>query len=153
MFNQSIFLNENKYQALNIIIVETSRFCRNFLANAIASQRTYHQIMAVDKIEEVFSLMYEEVEIDIIFFDINSGLNLNDLAIIKAISKDTTFIHWSNCQHPEIIELLHSLEVNSFCLKDSNADSWIAAIDLIATNPNILYVDERLNNCLPLLAG
>ena len=153
MFNQLIPINNNKYQALNIVIVEPSRFNRAFLANAIASTRSYHQIMAVDKIEEVFSLMYEEVAIDIIIFDINAGLNLNDLSIIKAISQDTAFIHWSNCQHPEIIELLHSLEVNSFCLKDSNPDSWISAIDCIATNPNILYVDERLNYCLPLLAG
>ena len=153
MFNQLIPVHKNKYQALNIVIVESSRFRRSFLANAIASQRWYHQIMAVDKIEEVFSLMYEEVAIDIIIFDIDLGLNLKDISLIKAISKDTAFIHWSDCQHPEIIELLHDLKVNSFCLKDSNSDSWIAAIDCIATNPNILYVDERLNYCLPLLAG
>lgn len=153
MFNQLIPVHKNKYQALNIVIVESSRFRRSFLANAIASQRAYHHIMVVDKIEEVFSLMYGEVEIDVIFFDIDSGLKVNDISIIKAISKDTAFIHWSNCQHPEIIELLHNLEVNSFCLKDSNYQNWIAAIDCIATNPNILYVDERLNHCLPLLAS
>lgn len=152
MFGLTPFIN-NKYKTLNIVIVESSRFSRTFLAEAIATSRPYHNIMAVDKIEEVFSLMYEEVAIDLIFFDIDSGLNLNDLSIIKAIAKDTAFIHWSNCQHPEIIELLHGLEVNSFCLKDSNSDSWTAAIDCIATNPNILYVDERLNSCLPLLAG
>ena len=153
MFNKLTSFTSDRYKALNIVIVESSRFCRNFLAREISSQRSYHHIMAVDKIEEVFSLMYGEIEIDLIFFDIDSGLNLNDLSIIKAISQDTAFIHWSNCQHPEIIELLHSLEVNSFCLKDSNSDSWIAAIDCIVTNPNILYVDERLNYCLPLLAG
>lgn len=153
MFNQLISVQKNKYRALNIVIVESSRFRRSFLAQAIASQRGYHQIMAVDKIEEVFSLMYEEVAIDLIFFDIDLGLNLKDISLIKAISQDTAFIHWSNCRHPEIIELLHGLEVNSFCLKDSNANSWIAAIDCIATNPNILYLDERLNQCLPLLAG
>jgi DNA-binding NarL/FixJ family response regulator len=153
MFNKLTSLTSDRYKALNIVIVESSRFCRNFLAREIAAQRSYHHIMAVDKIEEVFSLMYGEIEIDIIFFDLDSGLNLHDLSIIKAISEDTAFIHWSNCQHPEILELLHGLEVNSFCLKDSNPDSWIAAIDLIVTNPNILYLDERLNQCLPLLAG
>ena len=153
MFNQLIPFNQNNYQALNIVIVEASRFQRAFLANAIAFQRSYHHIMAVDKIEEVFSLMYEEVTIDLIFFDVDSGLNLNDIAIIKAISNNMAFIHWSNCQHPEIIELLHELKVNCFCCKNSNSDNLIAAIDLIVTNPNILYLDEHLKQCLPLLTN
>ena len=151
MFNDFIPLRDNQYQALNIAIVEPNLDRRDFLVKAIAKYRPYHNIMALDSIEEVFSLIYGEVEIDAILFDLEPVLDVNNISIINAISPDTAFIHWSNCQHPEIIELLHSLGVNSFCFKSSGTEILIAAIDSIATNPNILYLDEHLNNCLPLL--
>ena len=62
-----------------------------------------------------------------------------------------SLIHWSNCQHPEIIELLYSLGINSFCVKDSEPNAIAEAIDLAAYYPQSLYVDEKLHNCLPLL--
>lgn len=153
MFNQFLPFPNKHYKSLNIIIVEPSKFCRAFLANTIASSRPYHNIMAIDNIEEVFSLMYEEVKIDVIIFALESTLELDNISIVSAISPEIAFMHWSNCQHPEIIELLHNLGVNSFCLRDSAAITLISAIDSIATNPNILYIDERLNQCLPLLAS
>ena len=97
--------------------------------------------------------MYQEVKVDLIVFDINLGLNVKDLSIIEVVSPSTSFLHWSSCQHPEIIELLHASGINSFCLKDSHSDNLIAAIDSINTNPNILYLDERLEKCLPLLTS
>jgi DNA-binding NarL/FixJ family response regulator len=153
MFNQFITFTNKHYKSLNIVIVEGSNFYRAFFGNAIASSRPYHNIITVSKIEEVFSLMYEEVNIDAILFDIESILDVNNIAIISAISPEIAFMHWSSCQHPEIIELLHGLGVNSFCLKDSTSTTLVSAIDSIVTNPNILYIDERLNQCLPLLAS
>lgn len=153
MFDQFIPFINKQYKALNILIVEPSKFYTAFLENAIACSRPYHNIMTLDKIEDVFSLMYEEVQIDAIVFDLDSMSELDNIAIVNAISPEIAFMHWSHCQHPEIIELIHQLGVNSFCLKDSNASTLIAAIDSIATNRHILYIDERLNQCLPLLAS
>ncbi|VEP15228.1 Response regulator containing a CheY-like receiver domain and an HTH DNA-binding domain [Hyella patelloides LEGE 07179] len=153
MLNKLIPFSNNQYKAINILIVEHSNFRRAFLTNAIAKTRPYHNIIAVDSIEEVFSLMYGEVHIDSILFDIEPLFDVNNISIINAISPEIAFIHWSDCQHPEIIELLHGLGVNAFCLKDSNLLTLVSAIDSIATNPQILYVDERLNQCLPLLVS
>ena len=151
MLNKPIPLRDHQYQALNIVIAESNMDRRNFIIKAIAKFRPYHNIMALDDIEEVFSLIYGEVVIDVILFDIEPLLDVNNISIINAISPEIAFIHWSNCQHPEIIELLYNLGVNSFCFKSSSAEILITALDSIATNPNILYLDEYLNECLPLL--
>ena len=143
----------NKYQPLNIVIAESNEFHKAFLARAIAKIRPYHNIIVIDSLEEIFTLMYGEVKIDVVFFDLDSGADINDLKIIRAISPEIAFVHWSNCQHPEIIELLYDLSVNSFCLKRSSPDTFIDAIDSIGKNPKILYMDELLNKCLPLLAS
>ena len=155
MFNQLFpsIDRQYKYKSLNIIIVESDRPHREFLAKAISSSRPHHHIMAVDDIEEIFSLMYGEVAIDLILFDIESMLDANNIAIINAISPEISFIHCSDCQHPEVIELLYGLGVNSFCLKNSTYETLTMAMDSIATNPKILYLDEHLNQCLPLLAN
>ena len=153
MFNKVIpFINE-RYHKLNIVIVEPSKFHRAFLSKAIADNRPYHSVTLLENMEQVFVRVYGEMKIDVIFFDLESNIDINNIAILKAVSPKMSFVHWSYCKHPEIIEYLHELEVNSFCLKDSTAPTLITAIDSIATNPNILFVDERLNKCLPLLAS
>ena len=153
MFNQLVPFVDNKYKALNIVVVESNKFHQAFLDKAIAESRSYHRITVVDSIEEVFSFLYSEIQIDAIFFDLESNLDVDNIAILHAISPEISFVHWSYCRHPEIIEYLHRLGVNSFCLKDSSSPTLVTAIDSIATNPKILFVDERLNKCLPLLAS
>ena len=153
MLNRFISMVDNQYKVLNIVVAEPSKFCRAFVANQIISERPYHNIVTVNKIEEVFSLMYAEMPIDLILFDVDSLAELNNISLISAILPEVAFISWSNCQHPEVIELLHRSKVNSFCLKDSSSSTIVSAVDSIATNPQILFVDERLKSCLPLLAN
>ena len=104
-----------------------------------------------DNLEQVFSLIYGEVELDLIFFDIETEKDTKNLKILKAISPNTALVHWSDYKHPEVVELLNELGVKTFCMKDSRPKTIIQAIDTVEKNPNIIYVDERLNNCLPLL--
>ncbi|MEM9276173.1 MAG: DNA-binding response regulator, partial [Cyanobacteria bacterium P01_F01_bin.143] len=122
-----------------------------FLGRAIELRRPHHKILAVDNLEQVFSLIYGEVELDLIFFDIETEKDTKNLKILKAISPKTALVHWSNYKHPEVVELLNELGVKTFCMKDSRPKTIIQAIDTVEKNPNIIYVDERLNNCLPLL--
>ena len=146
------FVN-SRYKALSIVVVESSKFHSTFLLKAIADSRPYHKVTVVESLEDIFSCLYSEMQIDVIFFDLEVQQNTENISIINAIAPEISFVHWSYCKHPEIIEYLHKLEVNSFCLKDSTSPTLISAIDSIATNPNILYVDERLTKCLPLLAN
>ena len=151
MLNKILSFKRIKPKPLTILIVEPRSDSKAFLGRVIELKRPYHEILAVNNWEQVFSLIYSEVTLDLIFFDIETEKNTNNLKMIRAVSPSTAFIHWSNCKHPEVIELLNELGVNSFCLKDSRAKTIIDAIDTVEKNPNILYVDERLNNCLPLL--
>ena len=153
MNNQVVPFVNSRYKALQIIVVESGKFHSSFLTNAIAERRPYHKVTVVENLEDVFSCLYDDMEIDVIFFDLELQPNTENISIIKAIAPEISFVHWSYCKHPEIIEYLHKLDVNSFCLKDSSSPTLISAIDSIATNPNILYVDERLTKCLPLLAN
>ena len=139
------------YKPLTILIVEPNPCRKAFLGRAIELRRPNHKIIAVDDLQQVFSLMYGEVKLDLIFFDIETENDTKNLKIIRAISPNTALVHWSNYKHPEVVELLNGLGVKTFCLKDSQPQTIIEAIDTVEKNPNILYVDERLNNCLPLL--
>ena len=136
---------------LNILIVESNHRDRAFLGRAIEINQPHHQIYVAENLEQVFSLMYSEVHLDIIFFDIEPKIDLDNLTMIQAITPETILIHWSKCQHPEIIELLHEMGINSFCLKDSEPRIILEAIEISKTNPKFLYLDERLGECLPLL--
>ncbi len=136
---------------LNILIVESNYRDRAFLGRAIEINQPDHQIYVAEHLEQVFSLMYSEVSLDIIFFDIEPKIDLNNLTMIQAIAPETILIHWSKCQHPEIIELLHDIGINSFCLKDSEPRIILEAIEISQTNAKFLYLDERLGECLPLL--
>ena len=95
--------------------------------------------------------MYEQMDINILFFDIEEERNTDNLSLIKAISPQTSLIHWSDYQHPEVIELLYSLGVNSFCTKESDAEIILEATDLAINYPQSLYLDQRLSQCLSLL--
>ncbi|MEO0835167.1 MAG: hypothetical protein AAFY16_04075, partial [Cyanobacteria bacterium J06642_3] len=77
--------------------------------------------------------------------------NTDNLSLIKAISPSTRLIHWSDYRHPEVIELLYSLGINSFCTKESDAEIVLEATDLAANYPQSLYMDQKLHQCLPLL--
>lgn len=151
MLNKLFSCKEINYQPLTILIVESNPGRKAFLGRAIEIRRPNHKILAVDDLSQVFSLMYGEVKLDLIFFDIETEKNMKNLKIIKAISPNTALVHWSNYKHPEVVELLNELGVKTFCMKDSQPKTIIEAIDTVEKNPNILYVDERLNNCLPLL--
>ncbi len=136
---------------MTILIVESNPCRRDFLGTAIELRRPHHKIFAVDDLEQVFSLVYGEVKLDLVFFDIETEKDTKNLKIIKAISPNTALVHWSNYKHPEVVELLNELGVKTFCMKDSQPKTIIEAIDTVEKNPNILYIDERLNDCLPLL--
>ncbi len=144
-------LKKFNQKSLTIFIVEPNPCRRAFLGRAIELRRPHHRIFAVDDLEQVFSLLYEEVALDLIFFDIETEKDTKNLKIMRAISPNTALVHWSNNKHPEIVELLNELGVKTFCMKDSQPKTIIEAIDTVEKNPNILYIDERLNNCLPLL--
>lgn len=139
------------YKSLNIVIVESNQQQGKQLAELIKSQRPNHQVLILKDSEQIFSLMYGEVAMDIIFFDIEAELNTDNLALIKAISPQTSLIHWSDYQHPEVIELLYSLGVNSFCTKEGDGSIVLEAMDLAGNYPQSLYLAQQLHQCLPLL--
>ena len=151
MLDKLFSAQEINSKPLTILIVEPKPCRKAFLGRAIELRRPHHEILAVNNLAEVFPLMYNEVKLDLIFFDIETENNTRNLKIIRAISPNTALVHWSNYKHPEVVELLNELGVKTFCLKDSQPKIIIEAIDTVEKNPNILYVDERLNNCLPLL--
>ena len=137
--------------SLNVLIIEPNRQQGRLLSELIKTQRPHLKVLLLEDSEQVFSLMYGQMPIDILFFDIEEESNTDNLALIKAISPQTSLIHWSDYQHPEVIELLYSLGVNSFCTKESDAEIILEATDLASNYPQSLYLDQKLHQCLPLL--
>ncbi len=136
---------------LNVVVIEPNRQQGTQLCQLIKINRPNLKVTFLDNSEQVFSLMYGEMAIDILFFDIEGESDTDNLALFKAISPETSIIHWSDYQHPEVIELLYSLGVNSFCTKESDAKIILEAIDLAVNYPQSLYLDQKLYKCLPLL--
>lgn len=136
---------------LNVVIIEPNKLLSKHLSELIISHRPQFKVIVLEDSEQVFSLMYGEMDIDILFFDIEAETDTDNLALIKAISPQTSAIHWSDYQHPEVIELLYNLGVNSFCTKESDANIVLEATDLAANYPQSLYLDCKLHQCLPLL--
>ncbi len=135
----------------NVVIIESNRHQGRELSQLIKTNRPELQILLLENSEQVFSLIYGQMVIDVLFFDIESESNTDNLALIKAITPQTSLIHWSDYQHPEVIELLYSLGVNSFCTKESDAAILLEATDLATNYPQSLYLDSKLHKCLPLL--
>lgn len=138
-------------QLLDVVIVEPNRQHGKQLYQLIKTQRPNLKVILLDNSEQVFSLMYGEMNIDILFFDIESESDTDNLALFKAISPESSVIHWSDYRHPEVIELLYSMGVNSFCTKESDAEIVLEAIDLAVSYPQSLYLDQKLHKCLSLL--
>lgn len=136
---------------LNVVIIEPNRQQGRQLYQLIKTQRSNLNVILLDNSEQVFSLMYGEMNIDLLFFDIESESDTDNLALFKAIAPESSIIHWSDYRHPEVIELLYSLGVNSFCTKESDAEVVLEAIDLAVNYPQSLYLDQKLYKCLPLL--
>ena len=136
---------------LNVVIIEPNQQQGKQLYQLIKTQRPNLKVILLDDSEQIFSLMYGEMKIDILFFDIEAELNTDNLALFKAISPDSSVIHWSDYRHPEVIELLYSMGINSFCTKESDAEIVLEATDLAVNYPQSLYLDRRLHKCLPLL--
>lgn len=136
---------------LNVVIIEPNRQQGKQLSSLISEHRPNLKVMVLDNSEQIFSLMYGEMNIDILFFDIESESDTDNLALFKAIAPESSVIHWSDYRHPEVIELLYSLGVNSFCTKESDAETVLEAIDLAVSYPQSLYLDQKLHKCLPLL--
>ncbi|MGF1540814.1 MAG: DNA-binding response regulator [Pleurocapsa sp.] len=141
---------QEKYKPLSIVIVESDREWEIRLTNAIKNKRPNYKILIVDNLEQIFSLLHGDIKIDLVFFDISTVIELNNITLLKAIEPEISLIHWSSCQHPEIIELLYSLGVNCFCVKGS-LKAIAEVMDLAAYYPQSLYVDQMLYDCLPLL--
>lgn len=135
----------------NILIIEPNKHQGRELSQLIKTNRPHLNVILLENLEQVFSLIYGQMAIDILFFDIEEESNTDNLALIKAISPQTSLIHWSDYHHPEVIELLYSLGVNSFCTKESDAEVILEATDLATNYPQSLYLDQKLHQCLPLL--
>ena len=136
---------------LNVVIIEPNRQQGKQLYQLIQSQRPNLKVILLDNSEQVFSLMYGEMNIDILFFDIEAEASTDNIALFKAIAPESSVIHWSDYRHPEVIELLYSMGVNSFCTKESDANIVLEATDLAVNYPQSLYLDSKLHKCLPLL--
>ena len=135
----------------NVLIIEPNKHQGRQLSELIKINRPHLQVILLENSEQIFSMMYGQINIDILFFDIEQESDTDNLALIKAISPQTRLIHWSDYQHPEVIELLYSLGVNSFCTKESDASIVLEATDLAVNYPQSLYLDQKLHQCLPLL--
>ena len=135
----------------NVLISEQDRGYREYLTRLIRCNRSGYNIFKSTEIERVFDFIYNDVDIDIVFFDIAAEKNTNNIAILKAIKPKIRLIHWSNCQHPEVIEHLYSLGIRTFCLKDSQPQVVLNALDYVNNNQKILYLDKQLHKCLYLL--
>ena len=138
-------------RAKNILIIESNKHQGRQLSQLIKSNRPHLKVILLEDSEQIFSLMYGQMNIDIVFFDIEAESDTDNLALIKAISPQTSLIHWSDYHHPEVIELLYSLGVNSFCTKESAAEIILEATDFATNYPQSLYLDQKLHQCLPLL--
>lgn len=146
MFNQLL-----TSKSLNVVIIEANKQQGTQLSELIKTHKPNFKIILLENSEEIFSLMYGEMTVDILFFDIEAEANTDNLTLFTAISPQTSLIHWSDYQHPEVIELLYSLGVNSFCTKESDAAIVLEATELAANYPQSLYLDQKLHKCLPLL--
>ena len=136
---------------LNVVIIEPNREQGRQLYQLIKTQRPNLKLILLDNSEQVFSLMYGEMNIDILFIDIETESDTDNLALFKAIAPDSSIIHWSDYRHPEVIELLYSMGINFFCTKESDAETILEATDLAVSYPQSLYLDRELHKCLPLL--
>jgi len=141
----------SSYKSKNVLIVEPNKHQGRELSQLIKINRSHLKVLLLENSEQIFSLMYGQMTIDILFFDIEEESDTDNLALIKAISPQTSLIHWSDYHHPEVIELLYSLGVNSFCTKESDAEVILEATDLATNYPQSLYLDQKLHQCLPLL--
>ena len=141
----------SSYKSKNVLIVESNKHQGRELSQLIKINRSHLKVLLLENSEQIFSLMYGQMTIDILFFDIEEESDTDNLALIKAISPQTSLIHWSDYHHPEVIELLYSLGVNSFCTKESDAEVILEATDLATNYPQSLYLDQKLHQCLPLL--
>lgn len=141
------------HKSLNVVIVEPNKHQANQLSELIKIERPYLKVILLEDSEQVYSLMYGQMNIDILFFDIEEESSIDNLASIDAVLPQTSLIHWSDYRHPEVIELLYSLGVNFFCTKESDAAVVLEAIDLAANYPQSLYLDQKLHQCLPLLSN
>ncbi|WP_052055468.1 response regulator transcription factor [Myxosarcina sp. GI1] len=151
MFNiVNKFFSDSKteYRQLSVLAVESNKFYGQSLTRLIKKARPMHKVLLVENSEQIFSLMYSEVEIDVIFFDIKAELNTDNITLIKAIAPKISLINWSSCQHPEVIELLYSLGINFFCHKECEPKKLIEALDLAGNYPRSFYADDRLYECL-----
>jgi len=136
---------------LNVVIIEPNKHQGSQLSELIKIHRPNFKVLLLENSEQIFALMYGELTIDILFFDIEAESDIDNLTLFKAIAPETSLIHWSDYHHPEVIELLYSLGVNSFCTKESDAAVVLEATDLAANYPQSLYLDQKLHKCLPLL--
>ena len=136
---------------LNVVIVEPNRQQGKQLYQLLKAERPNLEVILLDDSEQIFSLMYGEMNVDLLFFDIEVEADTDNLALFKAISPDSSVIHWSDYCHPEVIELLYSMGINSFCTKESDAAVVLEATDLAIAYPQSLYLDRKLHKCLPLL--
>lgn len=138
-------------RSINVVIVESHQEQGMLLCDLLNSTRANFNIVLLENSDLVFSLMYGEIQIDVLIFDIESEAHTDNISLLKAISPETSLVHWSDYQHPEVIELLYSLGVNTFCTKESDAAVILEATDLAVNYPQSLYIDQKLNSCLPLL--
>lgn len=150
MLDKFFSAKQEKYKPLSILIVEPDREWGIRLTNAIKYKRPNYKILILDNLDQIFSLLNGDIKIDLVFFDIATLIDTNSITLIKETEPEISLIHWSSCQHPEIIELLYSLGVNCFCVKGS-LKAIAEVMDLAAYYPQSLYVDQMLYNCLPLL--
>ena len=151
MLNNAFSAESSSVKSLNVVIIESHRQQGRQLNMLIKAKRPNLKVILLDNSEQVFSLMYGQMTVDLMFFDIEHEPNTDNISLIKAISPQTSLIHWSDYQHPEVIELLYSLGVNSFCMKESDAAIILEATDLAINYPQSLYLDQSLYQCLPLL--
>ncbi len=146
-----MFNNTPSSKSLNVVIIESNKHQGNQLGELMKTHQPNFKVLLLENSEQIFSLMYGEMIVDILFFDIEAESNTDNLTLFTAISPDTSLIHWSDYQHPEVIELLYSLGVNSFCTKESDAAIVLEATELAVNYPQSLYLDQKLHKCLPLL--
>ena len=146
-----MFNNTLSSKSLTVVIIESNKHQGNQLRELIQTHQPSFKVLLLEDSEQIFSLMYGEMTVDILFFDIEAESNTDNLTLFTAISPETRLIHWSDYQHPEVIELLYSLGVNSFCTKESDAAIVLEATQLAVNYPQSLYLDQKLHKCLPLM--
>ncbi|BAZ45425.1 hypothetical protein NIES4102_24480 [Chondrocystis sp. NIES-4102] len=151
MLDTISFSQASPTRSINVVIVESHQEQGMLLCDLLNSKRANFNIVLLENSDLVFSSMYGEIEIDVLIFDIESEAHTDNISLLKAISPETSLVHWSDYQHPEVIELLYSLGVNTFCTKESDAAVILEATDLAVNYPQSLYIDQKLNSCLPLL--